>query len=235
MQYSGATSIDLGVSLPTVGTDEDLHPVRDPGFAPRDLTDRRRPYEWASRFPKPAQVAIYLEAAFLLVHLLAVPILLLIIVLDLPSQRWPAIEGHFAIVGTYATAWLGGTFGGTLFAMKWHYHVVAKGLWHADRRLWRLFTPYLSGGLAFVAIALIRSNILIIFDAGSTDDLEVAFGISFLVGYFSDTAVAKLAEIAEILFGPSILSSSTKMREGSTNAHDSLHTLAPDDRRGPHT
>ena len=134
--------------------------LADPGFAPRDLTDRRARYEWASGYPTRAKVAIYCEAIYLLAHLLAVPALLLIMVLELPVKMWPILDSQFTTIFIYAAGWLGGTFGGSLFAMKWHYHVVAKGLWHADRRLWRLSTPYLSGGLAFVTIVLIRSNIL---------------------------------------------------------------------------
>jgi hypothetical protein len=93
--------------------------------------------------------------------------------------------------------------GGTLFAIKWLYHVVAKELWNLDRRLWRLFTPHISGGLAFAVIALVSSGILRMFDAEALSRNSVVVGLGFLVGYFSDSAVAKLTEISEALFGTS--------------------------------
>ena len=96
---------------------------------------------------------------------------------------------------------MGGTLGGTLFAIKWLYHVVARELWNMDRRLWRLFTPHISGGLAFAVTVLISSGIMRIFDAHATASHSVVVAVAFLVGYFSDSAVAKLTDIADTLFG----------------------------------
>ena len=64
-------------------------------------------------------------------------------------------------------------------------------------------TPHISGGLAFVFIALISSGVLRIFDSQAMDSLSMVVGVSFLVGYFSDSAVAKLTEIADTIFGAS--------------------------------
>ena len=91
----------------------------------------------------------------------------------------------------------------TLFTIKWLYHVVARELWNLDRRLWRLFTPHISGGLAFAVIALVSSGMMKIFDAKAMHTPSVVVGMAFLVGYFSDNAVAKLTEIADTLFGTS--------------------------------
>ena len=99
-----------------------------------------------------------------------------------------------------ALAWLGGSLGGTLFAMKWMYHTVAKQLWNLDRQLWRYFTPHISGGLAFVTIALMDSSEAFNPNIFASNERTVALG--FLVGFFSDNALAKLAEIADTLFGP---------------------------------
>jgi hypothetical protein len=93
--------------------------------------------------------------------------------------------------------------GGTLFAIMWLYHVVAREMWNLDRRLWRLFTPHISGGLVFAVIALISSGIMRIFDSRATSSHSVVVELAFLVGYFSDSAVAKLTEIADRLFGTS--------------------------------
>jgi hypothetical protein len=103
----------------------------------------------------------------------------------------------------YALSWGAGTLGGTLFAIKWLYHTVARQLWHMDRRLWRLFTPHISGGLAFGVTALIASGVIRIFDKNATNSYALLVGFGFLVGYFSDSAIAKLSEVADTLFGTS--------------------------------
>jgi hypothetical protein len=58
-----------------------------------------------------------------------------------------------------------------------------------------------SGGLAFAVIALISSGLVRIFDHRAIESLSLVVGLGFLVGYFSDSAVAKLSEIADTLFG----------------------------------
>ncbi len=105
--------------------------------------------------------------------------------------RWPQL----------LHAWLGGVLGGTLYATKWQYHVVAKGLWSLDRRLWRFFTPHLSGSLALAFVVIMGSGLIEIIDRTAMSSIWVCFGISFLVGYFSDSATAKLSEVARTLFG----------------------------------
>jgi hypothetical protein len=85
--------------------------------------------------------------------------------------------------------------------IKWLYHSVARGSWHLDRRLWRIFTPHISGGLSFFVLALISSGALRIFDRKATESFALVVGLGFLVGYFSDSAIAKLTELAETLFG----------------------------------
>jgi hypothetical protein len=57
--------------------------------------------------------------------------------------------------------------------------------------------------LAFAVVALVSSGIFRVFDSGATNSKSLVVGVAFLVGYFSDSAVAKLTEIAETLFGAS--------------------------------
>jgi hypothetical protein len=121
--------------------------------------------------------------------------------LELPRVCITISDQKYRPILKYGLAWLGGTLGGTLFDAKWLYHSVAKKLWHLDRRLWRLFTPHISGGLAFAVIALVSSGLFRIFDHTATNSNALVVGLSFLVGYFSDSAIAKLTEIAETLFG----------------------------------
>jgi hypothetical protein len=137
------------------------------------------------------------------VLLLGVPIVIAALWLKYPKHWMGLSDLEYNCILKYGMAWLGGVFGGTLFAVKWLYHSVARQIWHLDRRLWRLFTPHISGGLAFVFVALISSGILRIFDRKAVDSLSLIFGVGFLVGYFSDSAIAKLTEIADTLFGAS--------------------------------
>jgi hypothetical protein len=80
---------------------------------------------------------------------------------------------------------------------------------------WGIFTPHISGGLAFGVIALIESDVIRIFDRTITDRSVTVVGIAFLIGYFSDSAIAKLTEVAETLFGTT--RSREKHRETDTN------------------
>lgn len=50
-------------------------------------------------------------------------------------------------------------------------------------------------------MALVASGGLKIFDAKATESHSLVVGFSFLIGYFSDNAIAKLLEVAETLFG----------------------------------
>ncbi len=70
-----------------------------------------------------------------------------------------------------------------------------------DRRLWRFFTPHISGGLAFAVVALISSGLVRVFDPHAIESSALVLGVAFLVGYFSDSTAAKLAEIADTIFG----------------------------------
>jgi hypothetical protein len=122
--------------------------------------------------------------------------------------RWPEgwlhlTDQRYDTLLRFGLAWFSGLLGGTLYDAKWLYHSVARQLWHLDRRIWRIFTPHISGGLAFVVVSLIASGLLKVFDNHAVDSNTMVIGMGFLVGYFSDSAIAKLAEIAETLFGTS--------------------------------
>ncbi len=181
-------------------------PLREaPGFAPSDPTDDRDQLDWKSKYTDPdARAAIRLEAWYLGLVLAATPIALLLFWLEVPRAWLGLDEARYATVLKYSEAWLGGTLGGTLYALKWLYHSVARKFWHLDRRLWRIFTPHISGGLAFALTALTSSGLVRVLDSTVTNNGAVVVGLAFLVGYFSDTALAKLAEVAQTLFGASL-------------------------------
>ena len=180
-------------------------PVNEiPGFAPSDPTDGRNPLDWKSNYTDPeARRGINREGGYLGALLVLTPVLLLVFWLRYPKGWLGLDDARYATLLKYSEGWLGGTLGGTLFALKWLYHTVAKRTWHLDRRLWRFFTPHISGALAFVLTALTSSGVIRILDSGATQNGALIVGMAFLVGYFSDNALAKLSELAETLFGAS--------------------------------
>jgi hypothetical protein len=134
--------------------------------------------------------------------LFLVPILLFIVWTGFPIKSWFALDDQrYPTFALYSYAWLGGTLGGTLFDLKWLYHSVARGIWHLDRRLWRMLIPHISGGMAFVVVVLVSSGMFRIFDPAELSRPPVVLSVSILVGIFSDRAFGKLAEIADTLFG----------------------------------
>lgn len=166
-------------------------------FAPTDPTDGRRLGEWESRYPRTAWRSISLEAAYVCALFLFVPIATILIwegsfreFLDVSAQRYETIS-------LYAYSSLGGLLGGVLFDLKWLYHSVARGRWHRDRRLWRLFTPPISAGLAFAVILLGTGGVLPLIDGDQLRSPPAAMGVSFLVGYFSDLTIGSMASLAK--------------------------------------
>jgi hypothetical protein len=178
--------------------------ARIPGFAPVDPTDGRELLDWPSKYKEPgAKRGIRLEALYLALLLFGIPIAITILWLDYPKYWLGLSDQKYKIILKYGIAWLSGALGGTIFDLKWMYHSVARLNWHMDRRLWRIFTPHISGGLAFGFVAVISSGMLRIFDRQALESLSLVVGVGFIVGYFSDMAVAKLSEIALTLFGAS--------------------------------
>ena len=171
-------------------------------FAPVDPSDGRADYEWESRYPTEARRRIAVEACYLTLVLLAAPVALFLLWTgQLDSVLGIKDDPTHQTVARYGCSWLAGTVGGSLFAIKWLYHTVARGRWHADRLYWRLLTPHLSGGLAFGIYAIASSSIFVVFNQDQLESGPTLVGLSFLVGLFSDNATAALARLADRLFG----------------------------------
>lgn len=64
-----------------------------------------------------------------------------------------------------------------------------------------MFVPLTSAAFSVAFAAIIISGFLKIFDPNSLNSSSTGFGFGFLVGYFSDNAIAKLSEVAQTLFG----------------------------------
>lgn len=191
-------------------------------FGQADPTDNREPLEWRSKYSDPAaRREIRIEATYLGCLLAAVPLGMAVLWLEYPKYLLHLPDQKYGPIVKYGLAWLAGTLGGTLFDLKWLYHTVARQIWHMDRRLWRIFTPHISGGLAFSVVALVASGGLKIFDAKATESHALVVGLSFLVGYFSDNAIAKLLEVAETLFG----TTRAKEKHKEVSATESVSTV----------
>lgn len=164
-------------------------------FAPANPTDNRRPFEWQSLWPDVARKAQRREGVYLgLLAIMGVSGVFTLLTQTSVVQS-PDITNSMALV--FCT----GLLGGTTFDLKWWYHTIAKGIWNIDRRAWRLAVPWQSAIVAMFVHVLFKSDLLGILNPAALDKIHNMIAFGFLVGYFSDAAVAKLAEIAESLFG----------------------------------
>ncbi len=97
----------------------------------------------------------------------------------------------------------GGFFGGWVYDAKWFYRVTARGKnnqynfpWQPHKFYWRVLTPFLAGVVAFATFLLATSDFLPIV-IKSKNSARSAFAICFLLGYFSDLVLSRLAAWAE--------------------------------------
>lgn len=167
-------------------------------------TDGRSTYESDSKYSIGARKQQYIEAIYLFL-MLCTSLLLMFL-------TWRGIIAHYMGLSNvetlafnkYAYYAFSGLLGGTVIGMKFHYHVVAKGLWHEDRSLWRFLSPWLSLGVAFGIGALVDAGVVTL-RGGATSVANAAayVGIGFLIGLFSDAAIRMLQRIADAVFGPS--------------------------------
>lgn len=216
-------------------------PELDPKKASRadrgDPFDGRPKGEWRSRYPAAIHKAIvhelaYLGACLVLGFMLAagaVAQLKGVSVSGLPTVS----EATARIFGSGLLAFGSGMLGGTLFSAKWLYHAVAKGIWSLDRRIWRIATPLISAVLATAVLALLQSDVLHLFNATVVARPAGIFGVCFLAGYFSDVTVAKLNELAEVIFAPgrSSKGSSPYSDDGKPNSSPPDSGLPPDQKK----
>lgn len=176
--------------------------MEEPGFAPAEPTDGRKLGDWQTRYSDPvAKRGIRKEALYLGFWLAFTLIGLVLIVLGMPQQWLGLSEEFLHYFNLSVGAWLAGTLGGTLCAIKWLYHTVARNIWNIDRRLWRIFTPHISGALSFVVIFVVSSGLFGFFNPSAVDNLSFVIALGFLTGYVSDKAAGKLVEIATSIFG----------------------------------
>jgi hypothetical protein len=165
-----------------------------------DLTDGRKKGDWKTRYDLDAQKEIRWERNYLIFFLSCALLIPLAIGLSLKFAHLPY---PLLNLQRYIYAFWGGELGGLIFAMKWLVHSIAKDTWNMDRRMWRTFTPHLSACLAFVVILLVNCEVFKLTDPKGMS-IHKCYGIGFLVGYFSDNAIGKLTELAQVFFGSSL-------------------------------
>lgn len=170
-------------------------PQASSDFAPVNPTDGRALHQWKSCWEADARKEQRKEGIYLAVlWLLGLStIFTLLVVKSMPERP--------DVITSMALVFSAGLLGGTTFDMKWWYHTVARGIWHMDRRAWRLAVPWVAAIVAMFVHILFKSDLLGILNPAAMDKFHNALAFGFLVGYFSDSAIAKLAEIAESLFG----------------------------------
>jgi len=171
-------------------------------WAPYDLTDGKQKGQWETGYPPGARRCIRWETAYLII----------LTGICLAGIFWVILDAYpvgptaqCGLVSQECLGFLGalfaGTIGGCCFGIKCMYHFVAKRMWHEDRRLWRLLSPPLSGILSLFMVFLVASGLLEIFDGTFVQHPVRVMAFSFLVGYFSDKALARMSDIADTLFG----------------------------------
>lgn len=164
-------------------------------------TDERDKGNWESRYSDRAKRSIRIDAIYVAI-VLALTLTALVLTWKGTLYSWIAGDCTTCSLESfnqYAYFYLGGQLGGTLFGVKYLYNVVARGWWNIDRRLWRLFSPFLSGGLAVAVGALFDSGILGL--TTKTSSGSAYFSLGFIAGYFADSALRKMKEIADTIFG----------------------------------
>lgn len=207
-------------SSPTSGSPP---PKADPAEVEKDAIstlegeywDGRQAYQPSTKYTEPwVPCAIALETAYLL--------LLLGIAFSLIFLAWcggvsaffvsfckinPWAHGKPLSLETFVLYTSSGLLGGLVFGLKFFYHAVATGRWHRDRRIWRIVSPILSASMAFVFCAMTNASL---FSSQSGSSRAGIVAVGFIIGYFADRAIAKLAEIANVVFGGQITDSKKK-------------------------
>lgn len=108
-------------------------------------------------------------------------------------------------------ALIGGFLGGWVYDAKWFYRVTARGKnnqhgfpWHPHKFYWRILTPFLSSVVALATLLLATSDLLPI-AIKHKESARMAFSICFILGYFSDLVLSRLASWAEKII-PKVIS-----------------------------
>ncbi len=170
---------------------------------PGDPTDGKQRYQFSSVYPFLCRFEIFVEAIYLVALMVCAAYLVVwyvagcfpMLVLGLRGDELPKAV-HQLVAFPIA-----GLMGGTMFGLKWQYRVAARGWWHRDRRVWRLCSPWLSASLAMmIGIAIDGGLLGLSFSRDAANTASTLLSIGFVTGYFADSALAKLQDIATVVF-----------------------------------
>jgi len=177
-------------------------PKVDPRFSPEDLTDGREKGDWKTRYPdKQAQGEIRCEAIYLVSLLIICFIIFFLLICNIFQGLFGFSELNLPLFIGYLGSFLAGLIGGALYDLKWLIHVVGKGDWNEDRKLWRYITPISSGVLGVFVIIIIGSGLFGLFNTSIIENPILVFALAFLSGYFSDYIVGRLQDLFASIFG----------------------------------
>lgn len=170
---------------------------------PDRLRDGRDAGEWETSYSRGALIQIYIELIYLL-SVLGLSIYFLYTLAFTPEQIdstcVKCVDIRFE-QAYWLSVGLGGLIGGIVFALKWHYHSVAKRIWHQDRLVWRITAPILSSVLATFVMMMIRADIVPLIGVEKISSILAATAFSFFLGLFSDNLLASLQNLAAQMFG----------------------------------
>ncbi|NTF35080.1 hypothetical protein [Rhizobium skierniewicense] len=193
---------------------------------PDRLRDGRDAGEWESSYSRGALIQIYIELIYLL-SVLGAALYFLYTLFFTPEQPNNACA-ECRNIGFEQAYWLsvglGGLIGGIVFALKWHYHSVAKRIWHRDRLVWRITAPILSSVLATFVMMMIRADIVPLIGVEKISSILAATAFSFFLGLFSDNLLASLQNLAAQMFGTLRDRSQTDVKPAKPDANPGAPT-----------
>jgi hypothetical protein len=134
---------------------------------------------------------------FYLIATFASAILLLLLV----QLKWGPTLNYSNKLALIAV--IGGFLGGWVYDAKWFYRVTARGksdqynfIWQPHKFYWRILTPFLSALVAFSTYILLSADFFP-FSIKEKESARTAFAVCFVLGYFSDLVLSRLAAWAE--------------------------------------
>ncbi len=160
------------------------------------MYDNRELYDYESRYPdeRPSKWQKK-EATYLSILLFLGLTLVLLNYLDVLYYMLCSINSNIDYVLCKKVCYCAifGFLGGITFDIKYFYRSIARGFWNEDRVFWRIFSPWLSITLALVMSAVLNKTVI-------ESNVAMSICIGFFSGYFSDDAIAKMHDVAQVIF-----------------------------------
>jgi hypothetical protein len=163
-----------------------------------DEMDGRKPYDYVTKYDKVAIKEIRKDCLFIFIVFFLAVFFVFLTLSGIFASLFQFTTEYIIIVNYYALYSFSGLLGGIVFSMKFFYHAVAKGMWNLDRRYWRVMSPFISMAIALVIGGMASAGMLTAQQSSSNAGCLV---IGFIAGYFADNALAKMLEVAKVVFG----------------------------------